>query len=326
MAKIYCENDVDPDLIKSRKVGVIGYGSQGHAHALNLKDSRVDVRVGLHETSKSRVKAEEDGLVVMAVAELAEWADVLMFCTPDLAMQEIYTHHVEGQLRPGQTLLFAHGFNIHFGLIHPPDNVNVALVAPNGAGPLLREAFLSGGGLPAGIAVAHDSSGDALAIALSHAWGIGCARAGLLETTFKEETETDLFGEQVVLCGGIPELIKAAFETLVNAGYQPEAAYLVCLHEVKLIVDLLFAGGLTLMRDSISDTAEWGGYMAGPRVINRQSRDAMVEILADIQSGEFTRSWIAENDAGRAKMEPLRERERRHPIEEVGTRLRSMMP
>jgi len=323
MAKFFYESDVDPKIIKDRKVGVIGYGSQGHAHALNLRDSSVDVRVGLHETSKSRAKAEEVGLQVVPVAELAECADVLMFCTPDLSIEDIYKADVEERMRAGQTLLFAHGFSIHFGLIKPPENVNVALVAPNGAGPMLRAAYLSGGGLPAGVAVANDASGDARAIALSYAWGIGCARAGLLETTFKEETETDLFGEQVVLCGGIPELIKAAFETLVDAGYQPEAAYFVCLHEVKLIVDLLYSGGLRGMRSSISQTAEWGGHLAGPQVINRKSRDSMVQILAEIQSGEFTRNWIAEYATGQGKLMRLREEERLHPIEEVGEKLRS---
>ncbi|MBA3726451.1 MAG: ketol-acid reductoisomerase [Armatimonadetes bacterium] len=325
MAKIFYESDVDPEVIRSKCVGVIGYGSQGHAHALNLKESGVDVRVGLRETSESRATAEQDGLVVMAAAKLAEWANVLMFCTPDLPMKDIYKFEVEGHLRSGQTLLFAHGFSIHYGLIQPPPDVNVALVAPNGAGPMLRDAYLSGGGLPAGLAVDRDATGDALAVALSYAWGLGCARAGILATTFKEETETDLFGEQVVLCGGIPELIKAAFQTLVDAGYQPEAAYLVCLHEVKLIVDLIYRGGLKGMRSAISATAEWGGYTAGSRVIGEDSRRAMEEILEEIRGGTFARDWLSESESGGPGLERFRESERIHPIEEVGARMRRMM-
>ncbi|RYG32628.1 ketol-acid reductoisomerase, partial [bacterium] len=258
MATIHYENSVDKDLILGRKVGIIGYGSQGHAHALNLKDSGVDVRVGLHAESKSRAKAEEAGLQVMNVDELAKWADVLMFAVPDVPMRGIYAEKVEPNLRDGQTLLFAHGLNIHFKLIAPPANVNVAMVAPKGPGHRLRHEYVGGAGMPALVAVHQDADGTAQAVALSYAWGIGSAKAGILETTFKEETETDLFGEQAVLCGGLSELIKAGFETLVEAGYQPEAAYFECLHETKLIVDLLYEGGLSYMRYSISETAEWG--------------------------------------------------------------------
>ncbi|CAN5633814.1 ketol-acid reductoisomerase [soil metagenome] len=326
MATIYYENDVDKDLILSRKVGIIGYGSQGHAHALNLKDSGADVRVGLHAESKSRAKAEEAGLQVQDVDELAKWADVLMFAVPDVPMRDIYREKVEPNLRDGQTILFAHGFNIHFKLIDPPANVDVAMVAPKGPGHRLRAEYVGGAGMPALVAVHQDATGNAKAVALSYAWGIGSAKAGILETTFKEETETDLFGEQAVLCGGISELIKAGFETLVEAGYQPEAAYFECLHETKLIVDLLYEGGLSYMRYSISDTAEWGDYVAGRQVINEESRKAMKHLLSDIQSGEFARRWVEENENGRPIMGPRREEERTHPIEKVGKELRAMMP
>ncbi len=326
MATIYYDKDIDPGLVKASKVAVIGYGSQGHAHALNLRDSGVDVRVALHAGSKSKAKAEEEGLTVLTVSEATQWADMLMFCTPDVPMRDIYSEGVAPHLRDGQLLLFAHGFNIHFGLIRPPANVDVAMVAPKGPGHRLRAEYLTGAGMPALVAVQQDFTGKAKQRALSYAWGIGCARAGLLETTFKEETETDLFGEQAVLCGGLSALIKAGFETLVEAGYQPEAAYFECLHETKLIVDLLYEGGLNYMRYSISDTAEWGDYVAGPKVINEQSRQAMKELLADIQSGKFAKEWIAENEAGRPNMERIRAAERTHPVEEVGKKLRPMMP
>ncbi len=326
MATIYYDKDIDPGLVKASKVAVIGYGSQGHAHALNLRDSGVDVRVALHAGSKSKAKAEEEGLTVLTVSEATQWADMLMFCTPDVPMRDIYSEGVAPHLRDGQLLLFAHGFNIHFGLIRPPANVDVAMVAPKGPGHRLRAEYLTGAGMPALVAVQQDFTGKAKQRALSYAWGIGCARAGVLETTFKEETETDLFGEQAVLCGGLSALIKAGFETLVEAGYQPEAAYFECLHETKLIVDLLYEGGLNYMRYSISDTAEWGDYVAGPKVINEQSRQAMKELLADIQSGKFAKEWIAENEAGRPNMERIRAAERTHPVEEVGKKLRPMMP
>ncbi len=326
MATIYYTKDVNPDLIKSKKVAIIGYGSQGHAHALNLKDNGVDVRVALYTGSKSWFKAEEAGLTVNSVAEATLWADVLMFCTPDVPMAAIFKDHVEPNLRDGQTLLFAHGFNVHFGRITPPTNVNVAMIAPKGPGHRLRAEFVSGNGMPALVAVYQDATGDAKDIALSYGWGIGSAAAGILETTFKEETETDLFGEQAVLCGGLSALIKAGYETLVEAGYQPEAAYFECLHETKLIVDLLYEGGLNYMRYSVSDTAEWGDYVAGPKVINEQSKAAMRELLADIQSGKFADEWVKENENGRPKMDSIRASEQSHSIEEVGRKLRGMMP
>jgi ketol-acid reductoisomerase len=326
MASITYENGVNPQLIQSLKVGIIGYGSQGHAHALNLHDSGVDVRVGLHEGSKSKAKAEEAGLVVESVADLTKWADVLMFCTPDVPMSKIYAESVAPNLREGQTLLFAHGFNIHFKLIEPPAYVNVAMVAPKGPGHRLRAEYVAGAGMPALVAVYQDPTGQAREIALSYAWGIGSAKAGILDTTFQEETETDLFGEQAVLCGGLSALIKAGFDMLVEAGYQPEAAYFECLHETKLIVDLLYEGGLTYMRYSISDTAEWGDYTAGPKVINEESKAAMKGILKDIQDGTFAREWIAENENGRPKMNAYREAGASSLLEKVGKDLRAMMP
>ena len=326
MATIYYEKDVNPELIKAKKVGIIGYGSQGHAHALNLKDSGVDVRVGLHPESKSRAKAEEAGLVVHNVDDLAKWADVLMFTVPDVPMRGIYAESVEPNLRDGQLILFAHGLNIHFGLITPPANIDVAMIAPKGPGHRLRHEYAHGAGMPALVAVYQDATGTAKDVALSYGWGIGSAKAGILETTFKEETETDLFGEQAVLCGGLSALIQAGFETLVEAGYQPEAAYFECLHETKLIVDLLYEGGLSYMRYSISDTAEWGDYIAGPKVINEQSKAAMKELLSDIQSGKFTQEWIAENENGRPNMNRFREEGQNSELEVVGKKLRAMMP
>lgn len=326
MATIYYTKDVDTNLIKSLKVAIIGYGSQGHAHALNLKDKGVDVHVALYEGSKSWAKAEAEGLTVQTVAEATKWADVMMFCTPDVPMAKIYSESVAPNLRDGQTLLFAHGFNVHFGRITPPANVNVAMIAPKGPGHRLRAEFVSGNGMPALIAVYQDATGNAKDIALSYGWGIGSSEAGILETTFKEETETDLFGEQAVLCGGLSALIKAGYETLVEAGYQPEAAYFECLHETKLIVDLLYEGGLNYMRYSVSDTAEWGDYVAGPKVINDQSKQAMRDLLADIQSGKFADEWVKENENGRPKMDSIRASEQSHPIEEVGKKLRGMMP
>ena len=326
MANIFYTKDVNPELIKSLKVGIIGYGSQGHAHALNLHDSGVDVRVGLHPDSKSREKAAAAGLKVHNVDELTQWAEVLMFCTPDVPMAEIYDSGVAPHLKEGQTLLFAHGFNVHFKRITPPAIVNVAMVAPKGPGHRLRAEFENGNGMPALVAVHQDATGNAKDIALSYAWGIGSAAAGILETTFKEETETDLFGEQAVLCGGLSDLIKAGFETLIEAGYQPEAAYFECLHETKLIVDLLYEGGLSYMRYSISDTAEWGDYIAGPRVINEQSKKEMRALLSEIQSGQFADEWIKENENGRPRMNAFREAGANHPIEIVGKKLRAMMP
>lgn len=326
MATIYYTKDVNPDLIKSKKVAIIGYGSQGHAHALNLRDKGVEVRVALYDGSKSWAKAEADGLQVLTVDEATKWADVMMFCTPDVPMAAIYKDHVAPNLKEGQTLLFAHGFNVHFGRITPPANVNVAMIAPKGPGHRLRAEFVSGNGMPSLVAIYQDATGNAKDIALSYGWGIGSSEAGILETTFKEETETDLFGEQAVLCGGLSALIKAGYETLVEAGYQPEAAYFECLHETKLIVDLLYEGGLNYMRYSVSDTAEWGDYVAGPKVINDQSKQAMKDLLADIQSGKFAEEWVKENENGRPKMDSIRASEQSHSIEEVGKKLRGMMP
>ncbi len=326
MANIYYTKDVDTNLIKNLKVAIVGYGSQGHAHALNLKDNGVDVRVALYEGSASKAKAEAEGLTVQTVADATKWADLLMFCTPDVPMSKIYNEEVAPNLRDGQTLLFAHGFNVHFGRITPPANVDVAMIAPKGPGHRLRAEFVGGNGMPSLVAVYQDATGNAKATALSYGWGIGSAAAGILETTFKEETETDLFGEQAVLCGGLSALIKAGYETLVEAGYQPEAAYFECLHETKLIVDLLYEGGLNYMRYSVSDTAEWGDYVAGPKVINDESKRAMKELLTDIQSGKFAKEWVEENETGRKKIDAFRTAEQAHPIEEVGKKLRGMMP
>jgi ketol-acid reductoisomerase len=326
MAKVYYEKDTNPELAKSLKIAVIGYGSQGHAHALNLKDSGCNVRVALHAESKSRSKAEEAGLEVMDVDAATQWADVMMFCTPDVPMRKIFADSVAPHLRDSQTILFAHGFNVHYGFITAPEGVDVAMIAPKGPGHRLRAEYVGGNGMPALVAVHQDASGEAKERALAYAWGIGCAKAGVLETTFKEETETDLFGEQAVLCGGLSELIKAGFETLVEAGYQPEAAYFECLHETKLIVDLLYEGGLSYMRYSVSDTAEWGDYTAGKKIITDESRAAMKELLANIQSGEFAQKWIEEAESGSPTLLATRKAEQDHPIEQVGKELRGMMP
>ncbi len=326
MATIYYKKDCKPAAILDQTVAIIGYGSQGHAHALNLKDSGARVLVGLHAGSKSRAAAEAAGLEVVSVAEAAAKADVVMLCVPDVPMSKIYNDEMAASLRPGSLVLFAHGLNIHYGLIKPAANLDVGMVAPKGPGHRLRTEYVAGAGLPCLIAIHQDATGRARERAMAYAWGIGGARAGILETTFKEETETDLFGEQSVLCGGLSELIKAGFETLVQAGYQPEAAYFECLHETKLIVDLMYEGGLNWMRYSISDTAEWGDYVAGKQIINSESREAMKEILANIQSGKFVHEWVAENEAGRPVMEARRAEERAHPVEAVGKQLRSMMP
>jgi ketol-acid reductoisomerase len=326
VATIYYEKDADPSVITSRKVAVIGYGSQGHAHALNLRDSGVDVRVGLREGSASWPKAESVGLRVVTPEAAASEADVVMLLAPDTAQQEVYERFVAAALRDGDALMFAHGFNVRFGLIDPPQGVDVLMVAPKGPGHLLRRTYEGGGGIPALLAVERDSSGKAKALGLSYAWALGATRAGVLETTFKEETETDLFGEQVVLCGGLTALIKAGFETLVEAGYQPESAYFECLHEVKLIVDLMYEHGITGMRYSISTTAEYGDMTRGPRVINDSVRAEMKKILAEIQSGAFAEEWVAEYKAGLPNYKRLQEEGARHPIEQVGAQLRAMMP
>jgi ketol-acid reductoisomerase len=326
MATMYYDNDADLSLIQQRKVAIIGYGSQGHAHALNLKDSGVAVRVGLPATSRSRAKAQAAGLQVDEVSEVAKWADVVMILIPDHVQGRIYRADIEPNLQPGDVLMFAHGFNIRFGAITPRKDVDVAMVAPKSPGHRVRELFVEGAGTPALFAVEQDATGHARALTLSYAKGIGVTRAGVIETTFKEETETDLFGEQAVLCGGVSALIKAGFETLVAAGYQPEIAYFECLHELKLIVDLIYQGGLNYMRYSVSDTAEHGDYTGGPKIVTDETRRVMKQLLADIQSGAYAQGWIAENEAGRPTFNTLREADRNHQIEQVGARLRQMMP
>ncbi len=326
MATLYYDDDADLALIRAKRVAILGYGSQGHAHALNLKDSGVSVRVGLPAGSRSAAKARAEGLEVLSLADAAAWADVVMILAPDTAQAELFETHVAPGLRPGDTLMFAHGFNIRYGTIQVPAGVDVSMVAPKSPGHRVREVFVEGGGTPALVAVHQDASGGALALALSYAKALGLTRAGVLETTFKEETETDLFGEKAVLCGGMSELVKAGFETLVEAGYQPEIAYFECLHELKLIVDLMYRGGLTYMRHSISDTAEYGDYTGGPRLVSRETRTEMRRILGEIQDGRYANDWIRENRTGRAWFEGRRAAEREHPIEQVGRRLRRMMP
>ena len=325
MAKMYYDQDADLGLLQGRKIAVIGFGSQGHAHALNLKDSGCDVRVGLYEGSPSWARAVEAGLRVLPVAQAAEEADIIMMLVPDQAGPQVYRESVAAKLRPGKTLMFAHGFNIHFNQIVPPPDVDVSMVAPKAPGHRVREIFPQGQGVPGLVAVHQDASGRAREVALAYAKGIGCTRAGVIETTFAEETETDLFGEQAVLCGGVTALIKAGFETLVEAGYQPEIAYFECLHELKLIVDLIQEGGLSYMRYSVSDTAEYGDYVAGPRIITDQTRQEMRRMLREIQDGTFAKDWILENMAGRPRFLAMRRQERQHPIEVVGRKLRSMM-
>src|SRR6201985_172882 len=325
MANLYYDNSADLSLIQSKKVGIIGYGSQGHAHALNLRDSGVQVRVGLQPGSGSLAKAQKEGLTVGPPAEVAAWADVIMILTPDTKQPKIYRDSIEANLTAGKTLMFAHGFNIRYGTIKPPSNVDVSMIAPKAPGHRVCEGFTEGGGTPALIAIEQDSTGNAKALALSYAKGLGCTRAGVLETTFTEETETDLFGEQGVLCGGVSALIKAGFETLVEAGYQPELAYFECLHELKLIVDLMYRGGLAYMRYSISNTAEYGDYTAGPRIVTDETRAAMKKLLKEIQDGTFAKNFIEENKTGRKKFEQRRREERADQIERVGKQLRRMM-
>jgi ketol-acid reductoisomerase len=326
MAKTYHDIDADLSLIQAKKVAIIGYGSQGHAHALNLKDSGVDVRVGLRPGSPNAKKAELAGLVVGSVAEVSAWADVIMNLTPDQTAAAVYHESIAPHLTPGKTLMFAHGFNIRFRTITPPDFVDVSLVAPKSPGHRVREVFTEGGGVPGLVAVEQDASGTALALALSYAKGIGCTRAGVLETTFTEETETDLFGEQAVLCGGAVALCKAGFEVLTEAGYQPELAYFEVLHELKLIVDLLYRGGIEYMNYSVSDTAEWGGYEAQAPIVTPATKTAMKQLLTNIQDGSFAAKFIAENQTGRHGFAKYRDAERNHPIEKVGSELRAAMP
>ncbi len=326
MATIYYDSDSDIGLIKGKKVAVIGYGSQGHAHALNLKESGVDVVVGLRPGSNRVAEAESAGLTVMDPADAAAWADVVMMLVPDQVMGTIYAESIAPNLQAGDTLLFAHGFNIHFGEIVPPENVDVAMVAPKGPGHLVRRTYEQGSGVPCLLAVHQDATGHAHDLTLSYASAIGGGRAGILETTFKEETETDLFGEQVILCGGVSELIKASFETLVEAGYQPESAYFETLHELKLIVDLLYEGGLSWMRYSVSDTAEYGDYTRGKRIITDDTRQAMKETLKEIQSGAFAHEWMAQAREGTPYLHEQRAVNQAHQIEQVGKKLRTMMP
>lgn len=325
-ATIYYDRDVDRSLIESRKVAVLGYGSQGHAHALNLRDSGIDVRVGLRDGSSSWAKAKAAGLRVTTMDQACDEADVIMVLLPDTEQARAYKESIEPNLRDGDALAFAHGFNIHFGQILPPEGVDVWMIAPKGPGHLVRRTFEEGGGVPSLVAVGADATGKARETALAYAMAIGATRAGVLATTFEEETETDLFGEQVVLCGGLVELIKASYETLVDAGYQPESAYFECLHEVKLIVDLIYEGGISNMRYSISDTAEYGDMTRGPRIITEETRAEMRRVLAEIQTGQFAREWILENQAGRPVFNALRREGQDHPIEEVGAELRAMMP
>lgn len=325
MAKMYYDKDADLKLLDGKTVAIIGYGSQGHAHALNLKESGVDVIVGLYEGSKSVEKATQDGLKVASVSEAAAAADVIMILVPDEKQKKIYEEEIRDNLQEGNALAFAHGFNIHFGQIVPPQNVDVFMAAPKGPGHLVRRVYSEGFGVPALIAVYQDYSGKAKDTALAYAKGIGGTRAGVLETTFREETETDLFGEQSVLCGGTTELIKASFDTLVEAGYQPEIAYFECLHELKLIVDLLYEGGFEKMRYSISDTAEYGDYMTGRRIVTEETRKEMKQVLHEIQTGQFAEKWILENMSNRPNFNAIKRRELEHPIVEVGKKLRDMM-
>jgi ketol-acid reductoisomerase len=323
--KIYHDKDIKQELLKSKVIGIVGFGSQGHAHSQNLRDSGLTVLVAEAKGTDGWKNAQKAGFKPMDAAELTEEADIIVMLTPDTLQASIYKEFIAPELSKNKMLMFAHGFNIHYGQIKPPPDIDVTMIAPKGPGPLLRQLYTEGIGLPALVAVHQDSSGKAKGIALAYAKGIGCARAGVLETTFEEETETDLFGEQAVLCGGVSALVKAGFETLVEAGYQPEIAYFECFHELKLIVDLMYKGGLSYMRKSISDTAEYGDYTRGPRVINEMVKDEMYQILSEIQEGTFAREWILENQAGRPSFNAIKRHETEHEIEEVGKKLRSMM-
>jgi ketol-acid reductoisomerase len=325
--RVYYDTDADLGLIKSKKVGIIGFGSQGHAHALNLKDSGItEIAIGLREGSSSAKKAKDNGLKVMSVSELAAWADMIMMCAPDEIQPDIYKDHIRDHIKPGTAIAFAHGLTIHFGLIEPSKELDVIMVAPKGPGHTVRGEFQKGGGVPCLMAVHQDSSGNAHDIALSYASGIGGGRSGIIETTFKEECETDLFGEQAVLCGGLVELIRAGFETLTEAGYAPEMAYFECLHEVKLIVDLIYEGGIANMNYSISNTAEYGEYQSGPRLITDETKAEMKRILNDIQTGKFVTNWMNECKAGQPTFKAIRKLNDAHSVEEVGEKLRDLMP
>jgi ketol-acid reductoisomerase len=325
MAKVLYEKDIQKEVLQGKKIAIIGYGSQGHAHAQNLRDSGHDVVIGLRQ-GNSQKKAEEDGFTVLSVADATKEADVVMVLLPDELQQKVYNESIEPNLKEGNALAFAHGFNVHFSQIVPPANVDVFMVAPKSPGHLVRRTYEEGAGVPALYAVYQDVTGKAKETALAYADGIGSARAGVLSTTFQEETETDLFGEQAVLCGGVTSLIKSGFETLVEAGYQPEVAYFECMHEMKLIVDLLYEGGLEGMRYSISDTAQWGDFVSGPRVVNDETKDRMQEVLKEIQTGEFAKGWILENQAGRPQFNAINAAENKHQIETVGRELRELMP
>jgi ketol-acid reductoisomerase len=326
MARIYYDGDADLRELAGKKVAIVGYGSQGHAHALNLRDSGVSVVVGLPAGSRSRARAEAEKLTVLTPAEAAKQADIVMILTPDTGQARLYKEDIAPGLRPGKTLMFAHGFNIRFGTIEPPPGVDVSMIAPKAPGHRVREVFKEGQGTPALLAVHQDASGRAKAVALAYAKGLGCTRAGVLETTFAEETETDLFGEQAVLCGGVSALVKAGFDTLVKAGYQPEIAYFECMHELKLIVDLMYRGGLNYMRYSVSDTAEHGDYTGGPRLVTEETRREMDRMLGEIRSGAYAKKWIDENTAGRPWFDARRREERGLLLEQVGEKLRAMMP
>ena len=325
MANVYYQQHANPSLIKSKRVAVIGYGSQGHAHALNMRDSGINVQVACYSGSPSGARAQQDGLPITTIEQATQTSDVIMILIPDEKQKKVYKASIEPHLRAGQTLMFAHGFNIHFGQVVPPPFVDVSMIAPKSPGHRMRELFVEGVGVPALLALHQDASGNAKANALAYAWATGNLKAGVIETTFKEETESDLFGEQTVLCGGVSGLVKTAFETLVQAGYQPEVAYFECLHELKLIVDLFYQGGLSYMRYSVSDTAEYGDYSRGPRVIDERVRETMRQILTEIQNGTFAKQWIAENEAGRPNFKKMREQEAAHQIEAVGKSLREMM-
>ena len=326
MAELFYDKQADLERLKNKPIAIIGFGSQGHAHARNLADSGLDVRVGLYAGSKSWEKVEAAGLKPMTVADAAKESQMVMILTPDTGQAAIYREHIAPHMEPGKTLMFAHGFNVRFGQIIAPAGIDVSMVAPKSPGHRVREVYTQGGGVPALVAVQQDASGGALQDALAYAKGIGSTRAGVLTTTFAEETETDLFGEQVVLCGGVSALVKTAFETLVEAGYQPEVAYFECMHELKLIVDLFYQGGLNYMRYSVSDTAEWGDYTAGPKIVTAETRIAMKQILSDIQSGAFAEDWIEENHNGRPRFNSWRKADVEHPIEQIGLQLRRMMP